>query len=438
MKIFKKLLITTLLLAFYACNNESKKQSQIANTMLMSHCIHKLTDVIVVDVFSPPVASRIYSYATLAAYETARLSQKNTQSIASKLNDFTPMPALEKGKTYDFGVASLRAFSKTAQKLTFSSFEIEDFEAELMPNMKENLSETIFNNSIALGDSVAATVLKRAAKDNYKETRGMERYAVTQKKGDWIPTSPDYADAIEPNWMKMKTFFLENPAQFRPQAPTPYSEIKGSAFDKLVQEVINISKRRSPEQTTMARFWDDNALVTKHKGHAMFADKKMTPGGHWINIAAMMCVQKDLDLVKTTETLALTSLAIYDSFLSCWEAKYATQRVRPQTVIQNTVDEKWVSFLQTPPFPEYTSGHSTISAAAAEILTANIGDNVAYEDTTEVRFGLFKRKFKSFRQAAQESSISRVYGGIHFSDATTAGSLQGQKIGKYLLKKIKK
>ena len=188
----------------------------------------------------------------------------------------------------------------------------------------------------------------------------------------------------------------------------------------------------------MARFWDDNALVTKHKGHAMFADKKMTPGGHWINIAAMMCVQKDLDLVKTTETLALTSLAIYDSFLSCWEAKYATQRVRPQTVIQNTVDEKWVSFLQTPPFPEYTSGHSTISAAAAEILTANIGDNVAYEDTTEVRFGLFKRKFKSFRQAAQESSISRVYGGIHFSDATTAGSLQGQKIGKYLLKKIKK
>jgi hypothetical protein len=131
-------------------------------------------------------------------------------------------------------------------------------------------------------------------------------------------------------------------------------------------------------------------------------------------------------------------LAIYDGFLSCWDAKYLYQRVRPQTVIQNTIDQKWVSFLQTPPFPEYTSGHSTISAAAAEILTAQLGDNLAYNDTTEVRFGLFERNFKSFRQAAQESSMSRVYGGIHFSDATTAGSTQGTKIGQYLLEKIKK
>ena len=348
------------------------------------------------------------------------------------------MPKIEAGQKYNFEIASTRAFSKTAQKLTFSSFEMEDFEAEIMPNLQEGLDQEIISRSLALGDSVAASILKRAAKDNYKETRGMERYTITKQNGDWIPTSPDYADAIEPNWMKMKAFFLENPAQFRPTPPIQFSDKKGSDFDKLVQEVLTISKNRTEEQTNMARFWDDNALVTKHKGHAMFADKKMTPGGHWVNVAAMMCVQKNTDLLTTTKTLALTSLAIYDGFLSCWEAKYFHQRVRPQTVIQNTIDQKWVSFLQTPPFPEYTSGHSTISAAAAEVLTAQLGDNIAYKDTTEVRFGLFERDFKSFRQAAEESSISRVYGGIHFSDATTAGNTQGKKIGRYLLEKIGK
>ena len=133
----------------------------------------------------------------------------------------------------------------------------------------------------------------------------------------------------------------------------------------------------------------------------------------------------------------MTSIGIFDGFIACWDEKYRSIRIRPETIINASIDKTWIPILQTPPFPEYTSGHSTISASAAEILTALYGDQVAYHDSTEIPYGIPPRKFTSFHQASDEASISRLYGGIHFRPALDEGAKQGKKVGQHILAKIK-
>jgi hypothetical protein len=107
------------------------------------------------------------------------------------------------------------------------------------------------------------------------------------------------------------------------------------------------------------------------------------------------------------------------------------------TVINKSLDPDWMPFLETPPFPEYVSGHSAISASAGRILTHLLGDNVAFTDSTEYRFGHGVRSFKSFEQAYWETSMSRVYGGIHFRDGVEQGTYQGEKVGNWVWTKLK-
>jgi hypothetical protein len=172
-------------------------------------------------------------------------------------------------------------------------------------------------------------------------------------------------------------------------------------------------------------------------GHAMFATKKMSPGGHWLGIVGQVSRQLHKSYNETAEALALTSIGIFDGFIACWDEKYRSIRIRPETVINASVDKSWVPVLQTPPFPEYTSGHSTISRAAAEVLTSLYGANIAFEDSTEIPYGLPPRKFKSFIQASDEASVSRLYGGIHFMPALTEGAKQGSSVAQHLLARVK-
>jgi hypothetical protein len=172
-------------------------------------------------------------------------------------------------------------------------------------------------------------------------------------------------------------------------------------------------------------------------GHVMFASKKMTPGGHWLAIAETVTRKKKLAMMPTVEAYALTSFAVSDGFISCWDEKYRSNMIRPETVINKLIDPKWTPFLQTPPFPEYTSGHSVISAAAATVLTSLVGDNIAFTDSTELKYGHGVRSFKSFMDAADEASVSRLYGGIHYRSALDNGQMQGKKVGKWVLEQVK-
>jgi hypothetical protein len=418
------------------CKENIKIESDAAE--LPHHMIKKLTDIIVVDIFTPPVASRIYANSSLAMYEAIRFQDPKLTSIASKLNGFGKMPQPKPGKKYDFKISAIQSFCETAKKVTFSAAEISSYQDSLIKEYSIGLDKVVLSNSISFGNSVAAAIADRLGKDNYKETRGMERFEVkTDDKSRWVPTAPDYADALEPHWSKMMTMALVSPDQVK-AAPFPsYSEDSASGFYKEMKEVFDISKKMTDEQVDITLFWDDNPFISKHKGHVMFQDKKMTPGGHWMAIAQKACRMKNTDFALSAKTYAYTAIGLYDAFISCWYEKYRAVRIRPQTAIQRLMDEQWISYLQTPPFPEYTSGHSTISSSAAEMLTELFGDGFAFTDSSELEYNLPVRSFRSFRQAAEEASISRVYGGIHFRSGCENGNLQGKEVAKIILQRLR-
>jgi len=176
--------------------------------------------------------------------------------------------------------------------------------------------------------------------------------------------------------------------------------------------------------------------VIEHSGHMMFGNKKITPGGHWMGIASQIIQQEKADPVKAAQTFALTSIALFDGFIACWDEKYRSSYVRPVTVIKEIVDKDWMPLLQTPPFPEYTSGHSTITAAAATVLTKLYRDNLAFEDSSDYKYIGLKRKFNSLSSAAEECSVSRVYGGIHYMISVNTGAQMGKQVGGLVTKKL--
>jgi hypothetical protein len=430
MRFFSALLIASIL--FTSCKKNSDiKYNEDAH--VLHECERKLTDIIVTDIFSPPVASRIYVYPSLAAYEAARYTKEGIPSITSKMKGFEEMPAIDKNLTYDFTVASVKAFCTTAKAVIFSKNEMIEFEKRKLEELHSRSDEETFKRSVELGEKIASVVTKRLSSDNYKQTRGMERFEVKTIPGRWVPTRPDYADATEPHWPKIKTLVLDSSSQCNMEDLIPYSEDMNSKFWQEAKEVYETVKKITPEQEDISVFWDDNPFVSRHKGHLMFQDKKMTPGGHWMAICRVAATHKKLDFAETARAYALTSAALFDAFISCWDEKYSFAKVRPETVIFDRIDKKWLPILVTPSFPTYTSGHSTISAAAAEVLTELVGDGIAYTDSTELEYGLPIRSFTSFRQAASEASISRVYAGIHFRSDCEVGNQQGRKVGQLVI-----
>jgi len=243
-------------------------------------------------------------------------------------------------------------------------------------------------------------------------------------------------DGIEPAWRDIRTFVIDSAQQFRPPFPTTYDMEEGSEFYKEVMEVYDVVNQATDEEKEIASFWDCNPYVLNVTGHIMHATKKITPGGHWIGITSIACRQQKSSIMESTVAYMMTSLALADGFISCWDEKYRSNLTRPETVINEHIDEEWLPILQTPPFPEYTSGHSVISGASAIVLTSLFGDDFEFDDDTEVEFGLPVRKFKSFLHASDEAAISRLYGGIHYMPAIDNGVTQGRALGKYIVDKI--
>ena len=205
-------------------------------------------------------------------------------------------------------------------------------------------------------------------------------------------------------------------------------------------EALDVHKKGldlSSEQKEIANFWDCNPFKMNINGHVMFATKKISPGGHWINITRLASKKSNADFIQSAEAYASLSITLADSFISCWDEKYRSNVVRPETFINQYIDENWLPLLQTPPFPEYTSGHSVASTASAVMLSKLFGENFSYADSTEVEFGIPVRKFKSFKQASEEAAISRFYGGIHFMPSIINGMEEGNKIGEFISQRLR-
>ena len=429
-------LLLVLVCLWAACKSE--KKTAVNEAAILHNNQEQLTQIIIYDVFTPPVSSRIYVYASLASYEAMRHADPAYTSVTDKLYGFKPMPEPEKGKAYNYALAATRAFFTVVHKVVFSLDSLKKYEVETLDQFKNTLDEETYNRSIAFGDSIGKTVLARAIIDGYPQSRGKPKYLGSNDPGKWRPTPPDYLDGVEWCWNTMKPLAMDTCTQFMPARPPAYSVDTNSVFMKEAKEVYMIGKKLTDEQKLIARYWDDNPFVIEHSGHMMFGNKKITPGGHWMGIAAIAAKQTNANAVKTAQTYALTAVALYDAFISCWDEKYRSSVVRPVTVINELIDKGWVAFLQTPPFPEYTSGHSTITASASVVLAKLYGDQFAFQDTSDLRYIGLQRHFNSFQEAAAEASISRVYGGIHYRNSVDVGAEAGKKVGMNIINKVLK
>ena len=426
------------LLLFISCNNKSKNQSkEPINPDLFHKAMGHLTKTMVHDIFSPPVASRIYTYSSIAAYEALVPGFPEYKSLAGQLNGLTPIPKPNKDRLCNFELAAIYAFVTVGGKVVFSSEEFLKFDEELNLEIKRlNISDDVVKRSKAYGFEVANHILEWANKDNYKQTRTAGFKDIKNTPGSWKPTPPAYMPGVEPYWGTIRTFVLDSANQFAPPPPTVYSMDKGSLFYKEVMEVYNTGKNLCKEQGEIAEFWDCNPFAIQNKGHLMFATKKITPGGHWIGITEIVTKKSNFNFMQTVSTYALISIGMADAFISCWDEKWRSNLIRPETVINEFIDESWKPLLQTPPFPEYTSGHSVVSGSISTMLTNIVGDNFEFDDTSELDYGLPVRHFNSFNEAAEEAAISRLYGGIHYMPAIKNGLEQGRKVGSLVLDKI--
>jgi hypothetical protein len=425
-----------ILLLIVSCTSLEYDDSKFDNPQFIHNSIKNLTDVIVYDIFSPPVASRVYSYPIIAAYEILR--QKDTlnyNSLAYQLNGLKEIPKPQ--EPVNFNIAAIEAIRNIGKSLIFSEARYEKFYEDFYSNkIFKDLPKKILKKSKQYGLIVSEHILNWASKDNYNQTRTFPKYTIKSEDEFWKPTPPDYMDGIEPHWSKIRTMVIDSSSQFPAPKPFKVNLKKNSPFYGQLMEVYNVTTNLSDEQVEMAKFWDCNPYVSHHKGHAMFATKKITPGGHWINICKIVSEKSNSNDLESIRTYALVSIALFDSFISCWDEKWKTIVVRPETLINEYIDEDWLPLLQTPPFPEYTSGHSVISRASAVILTKIFGDEFSFDDTSEIEFGLPMRSFDSFIHASDEAAISRLYGGIHYEMAISNGVTQGQEIGDFISNKL--
>jgi hypothetical protein len=349
------------------------------------------------------------------------------------------VPKPPANKAIDFEFASLLAYCKLGEAVTFPEGSMKDWVDSIKTMAKDHgMPEDMFDNSVAYADSVSFAIMAWSKKDNYAQTRSAAKYTVMDVDGRWIPTPPAYASAMEPHWNEIRTLVMDSAKQF--PAPPPFTYNMKDTSSDYCKEVMKIKvaiENLTDEQKHMADFWDDNPFKLNVSGHVMYGTKKFSPPGHWESIVGIAAKKANADWATTVYAYAKTSIALFDAFIQCWDAKFTYNTARPETVINKTLDMEWRPYLQTPPFPEYTCGHSTCSSAAAEALTSVFGDNFAYTDTTELEFGIKSRSYKSFRHAADENNWARFYGGIHFHHSCIVSTELGRKVGDLVVTKLK-
>ncbi|GAB3637721.1 hypothetical protein GCM10027422_33110 [Hymenobacter arcticus] len=403
-----------------------------------SKALDSINMVMVHDVISPPAASRFYAYSMLGSYSIVAARNKSLPTAQHLVKGFTTDLRLDTVKAaYDYQIAAYYSMLETARRLLPSGENLAEEEASFLQGLeKQGVKPAVLSQSVKVAKLAADAVVKFSKSDHYAQLSTLKRYTPVRAEGNWYPTPPAYLEAVEPNWKTIRPLVIDSASGFRAVLPCAFSKDTTSAFYHQAQAVYKAGKKLTEDQIQIAQFWDCNPFAVNTSGHMSIGFKKISPGGHWMNIAALVAKQQKIGFDKTAYILCVEGITLMDSFISTWDMKYLTNRIRPETYINKYMDVKWQPFLQTPPFPEYTSGHAVVSNASAEVLTYLLGDKIAYVDDTEIPFGSGRRAFTSFRQAAAEASISRFYGGIHYLDSATNGNIQGQKIGRYIVAKV--
>ena len=380
--------------------------------------------------YSPPVASRTFAYIGIAAYEAVASGNPKLKSLAGQVNGLTATPKRDEGQAYNDCVVVHSAMSLAIEKFFWNTGPtgqraIKAITRKIHGDVSAGLDPAVVKRSEDHAKAVVEHIIAWSESDGGAKIENMGfpmEYNLEGKPESWVPTSTIAVQQkpLLPNWGNNRTFALPNGATCPLPPPPAYSEDKNSQFYKEGYEVYETVKNLTDEQKRIARFWSDDPMLSP------------TPPGHWMSIVLQIAQRDKLDLPTTVDAFARTGIALADGFIACWNAKYAYDLVRPVTYIKRVIDPKWEALLITPPFPEYPSGHSSQSGAAAEVLTKAFGENFAFADATHEREGIKPREFKNFWEAANEAGISRLYGGIHYRAAIERGLDQGRCIGAYV------
>ena len=440
----KNLAIAILGCIIVSCSSNSERSTTAYKTftsdpLLYCKTVKKLNDVVLENNFPPMIATRNYTYANIAAYECIVQGDHRFISLSGQIKHMPAMPQADTTKNIDYNLAALFAFAKVGNAVTFPEGSMMGYYSELKAKVDSaGIPEATLKNTIAFSDTIAASIMKWSKKDNYAQTRSAEKYAVTTEDGRWIPTPPMYAQAVEPHWKEIRCFVIDSCSEFMPPRPPAFNiKDKNGEYYKNMMIVKNIGDSLTDEQKHIADFWDDNPFKMNVSGHIMFATKKFSPAGHWMNIVGIAAEKANADFSTTVAAYAETSIAMFDGFISCWDEKFRSNFIRPETAINKYVDQEWHPYIQTPPFPSYTSGHSTVSAAAAEVMTSWFGDNISFTDTSSLEFGIQSRQIESFRKAALEAGMSRIYGGIHYPFDNVQGNKMGAQLGDMVIQRLR-
>ena len=423
-----------LFLSFIGAGCRQQTVPELQPTAIASF-VGEMTNVMVHDITNPPLASRFFAYACLAGYEVVAQNNPAYKSMHGVLKKFPKLQKPDAIKGYSYQLAATLAIMETAKKLQPSGSLLEEYQNRFLDSCRRiGYDEAVIESSKAYAQAVSRQILAYAKADGYNKISNLRRYTPSTEEGSWFPTPPAYIAAIEPHFNTVRPFTLDSCSQFKPPPPVPFSQDKKSAFYKLILQ--NYTETLTGEHRAIAAFWDCNPFAVQDNGHLLIGLKKISPGAHWMGITGIACQKAAKDFDESMQVFTTVSIGLMDAFICCWDEKYRSNRIRPETAIRKYIDASWVPLIQTPPFPEYLSGHSVISATSATILTHYFGKAFQYTDDVEVRYGLPARTFDSFLQAAGEAGLSRFYGGIHFMDAVDNGLKQGVQVGAWVIEKV--
>ena len=375
--------------------------------------------------FSPPVAARALGYCGVALYETVVPGMPEYQSLAGQLTDLTPLPQPEALQRYNWNVAAnaaeallvknLFGNATTAQRATIDSLETALYQPYRTAEE--------FDRSVKFGQQVAQAVFDWSKTDGGHQgylSNQPSSYVPPVGAGLWVQTSPGAAGlALQPKWGDNRLFVPANATLPMPSLAHTYSTQPGSTYYKEVLEVYSISRALTPEQRVIAAYWAD-------------ASKTITPPGHMISITSIVLRDRKASLATAGEAYARVGAAVADAFIGCWKCKYLYNWERPVTAIRAMIDPTWNPDWETPPFPEFVSGHATQSAATAQVLSDLFGAQTAFTDNTHQArgAGFEPRPFPNFTAFAAEAAISRLYSGIHYRNSNEVGLVEGQEVGR--------
>jgi membrane-associated phospholipid phosphatase len=380
--------------------------------------------------FSPPVAARAFGYLGLALYESIVPGMPGYTSLAGQLNELNSLPVAQPDEPLHWPTVA-NASMAMMTRMMFSNATAENkgridqlerslplkYGQDFDPN---SYTPEIINRSDSFGKLMAMAIMTWARTDGGHEAWGPLRrnranYVPPSGAGRWTATPPAFAKPLLPYWGENRPFVLKSVKDCPAPPPPEYSEEPSSVFYKNAQEVYNISNAATQEQRQFALYWADDPAKTP------------TPAGHWLFIANDLLKTRKANLAEAAQTLARLNIAMSDAFTAGWATKYALNVLRPVTYVQGSFNSNWVpSLMTTPPFPEYPSGHSVQSSAAAGVLSLIFGENTAFTDNTHNDRGWGPRTFTSFNAAANEAALSRLYAGIHFRFGVEGGQVQGK------------